>query len=124
MDSNVSRRLPLFLISLHHAANKGLTVIDGVTPLIYSDNLGVPNFNLDIPERLPIIEALSKVKHLYLMVKKVHSNHVQTLEDIQSRDLDEEAGRGASPIYWLMTKVGLMRLLQITTITPMPSLRP
>ncbi len=33
-------------------------MVQTVAPLIFSDNLGQPKFNLDIPERLPVIEAL------------------------------------------------------------------
>jgi uncharacterized protein with ParB-like and HNH nuclease domain len=53
--------LTLLLIYLHHAAKeRQLPVVTSIAPLIYSDNLGIPSFNLDIPERLPIIEALFK----------------------------------------------------------------
>ena len=51
--------LTLLLIYLYHAAeDRGLPVVSTLAPLIYSDNLGKPSFNLAIPERLPAIEAL------------------------------------------------------------------
>ncbi len=59
--------LTLLLIYLHNAAKKqGLpTVVVGtIASLIFSDNLGEPKFNLDIQERLPIIEALLTQKTL------------------------------------------------------------
>jgi uncharacterized protein with ParB-like and HNH nuclease domain len=53
--------LTLLLICLYRAASaKNLPVIQTIAPLIFSDNLGEPKFNLDIPERLPVIEALFK----------------------------------------------------------------
>ncbi len=53
--------LTLLLIFLYRAAKaKGISVIQTIAPLIFSDNLGEPRFNLDIPERLPVIEALFK----------------------------------------------------------------
>ena len=51
--------LTLLLISLYRAADvQGLPVKESIAPLIFSDNLGVPSFNLDITERLPVIKAL------------------------------------------------------------------
>ncbi len=51
--------LTLLLIYLHNAAKEqGLAVAGSIAPLIFSDNLGEPKFNLDIQERLPVIEAL------------------------------------------------------------------
>ena len=53
--------LTLLLIYLHRAAKaQDLAVVGSLAPLIYSDNLGEPRFNLDISERLPVIEALFK----------------------------------------------------------------
>lgn len=105
--------LTLLLIYLHHAAkSKKLTVINSIAPLIYSDNLGVPNFNLDIPERLPIIEALFNGD---TFVPDGKEESIQTMykryEDIEERDLVGEL-EAALPhfIYWLMTKVGLIEI--------------
>jgi uncharacterized protein with ParB-like and HNH nuclease domain len=53
--------LTLLLIYLYRAAQEqGLAVAQSVAPLIFSDNLGKPSFNLNIEERLPVIEALFK----------------------------------------------------------------
>ena len=53
--------LTLLLICLYRAAQaKGLSLIQTIAPLIYSDDLGETKFNLDIPERLPVIDALFK----------------------------------------------------------------
>jgi uncharacterized protein with ParB-like and HNH nuclease domain len=51
--------LTLLLICLYRAAQaKDLPVVQTVGPMIFSDNLGQHKFNLDIPERLPVIKAL------------------------------------------------------------------
>jgi uncharacterized protein with ParB-like and HNH nuclease domain len=105
--------LTLLLIYLHHAAKeKQLPVVTSIAPLIYSDNLGVPSFNLDIPERLPIIKALFEGEPFNPegkdeSVQTMHKRYV----DIQARDLVGELDQGLPHfIYWLMTKVGLIEI--------------
>lgn len=105
--------LTLLLIYLHHAAvEKKLSVVSTLAPLIYSDNLGSPSFNLDIPERLPVIEALFKGEPFTPDGKE---ESIQTMYarygDIEARDLVGELNAAlAHFIYWLMTKVGLIEI--------------
>jgi len=105
--------LTLLLIYLHQAAkDQSLAVVGSLAPLIYSDNLGEPRFNLDITERLPVIEALFKAQHFNPDGKE---ESIQTMyarfQDIERIDLIGEL-KAALPhfIYWLMTKVGLIEI--------------
>ena len=105
--------LTLLLIYLHQSAKEqGLAVIQSLAPLIYSDNLGEPRFNLDIPERLPVIEALFKNEAFSPDGKE---ESIQTMharyQNIEQLDLVGEL-KQALPhfIYWLMTKVGLIEI--------------
>jgi uncharacterized protein with ParB-like and HNH nuclease domain len=105
--------LTLLLIYLHNAAKEqGLAVVGSLAPLIFSDNLGSPSFNLDIQERLPVIEALF-YKNEFTPDNKDES--IQTMyarfEDIESKDLVGELGEALPHfIYWLMSKVGLIEI--------------
>lgn len=105
--------LTLLLICLYRAAKeKGLPVIQTVAPLIFSDNLGQPKFNLDIPERLPAIKALFEGQTFNPDGK---DESIQTMcaryRDIEDNDLLAELG-DALPhfMYWLMTRVGLIEI--------------
>ncbi|TAK21451.1 MAG: DUF262 domain-containing protein [Chloroflexota bacterium] len=106
--------LTLLLIHLHHLAkDRGHSVAASVAPLIYSDNLGTPSFNLDIPERLPAIKALF---HREAFSPDGKEESIQTMlaryGDIEMRDLAEElAGGLAHFMYWLMTRVGLIEIV-------------
>ena len=110
--------LTLLLIYLYHATSeRGLENLKGiVSPLIYSDNYGQKSFNLDIEERLPVIEALfgnepftpdgtdESVRTIY-----------ERYNDIESRALAEELV-DALPhfVYWLMKNVGLIEIVADT----------
>lgn len=105
--------LTLLLICLYRAAEaQGLPVSKTMAPLIFSDNLGQPKFNLDIPERLPVIQALFKGQS-YNPDGKDES--IQTMYarygDIEANDLLPELD-DALPhfIYWLLTRVGLIEI--------------
>jgi uncharacterized protein with ParB-like and HNH nuclease domain len=105
--------LTLLLICLYRAAKAaGLSVTQTLAPLIFSDNLGQPKFNLDITERLPVIKALFE-GHDFNPDGKDES--IQTMfaryRDIESNDLFEELA-DALPhfIYWLLTRVGLIEI--------------
>ncbi|WP_243382367.1 DUF262 domain-containing protein [Geothrix alkalitolerans] len=105
--------LTLLLICLYRAAQgKGLPVVQTVAPLIFSDNLGQPKFNLDIPERLPVIKALFEGQAFNPDGK---DESIQTMYarygDIENNDLLDELG-DALPhfIYWLLTRVGLIEI--------------
>lgn len=105
--------LTLLLICLYRAAEaQSLPVSKTMAPLIFSDNLGQPKFNLDIPERLPVIQALFKGQS-YNPDGKDES--IQTMYarygDIEANDLLAELD-DALPhfIYWLLTRVGLIEI--------------
>jgi uncharacterized protein with ParB-like and HNH nuclease domain len=107
--------LTLLLIYLHrHAKAKDLpeSLISSIAPLIYSDNLGTPCFNLDIPERLPVVEALF---YNTPFTPDGQDESIQNMYarygDIEAKDLAGELD-DALPhfIYWLMTKVGLIEI--------------
>ncbi|MHA7601932.1 DUF262 domain-containing protein [Alicycliphilus sp. T452] len=107
--------LTLLLIHLYRlATDQKLPVVQTVAPLIFSDNLGQPKFNLDIPERLPVIKALFEGAAFN---PAGDDESIQTMyaryQDIAGNDLfDELADRQALPhfIYWLMTRVGLIEI--------------
>jgi len=107
--------LTLLLISLYRAAqSKGLPVFQTLAPLIFSDNLGQPKFNLDIPERLPVIKALFEGQAFSPSGK---DESIQTMfaryGDIETNDLMAEL-REAEALphfaYWLLTRVGLIEI--------------
>ncbi len=57
--SFLKERLGEVGLALYRLADaKKLAVKQSTAPLIFSDNLGVLSFNLDIVERLPVIKAL------------------------------------------------------------------
>ncbi len=105
--------LTLLLIFLYRSAQKlNLPVVQTLAPLIYSDNLGNPKFNLDIPERIPVIKALFEGVEFNPAVK---DESIQTMyaryEDIENYDLIAELGEGLPHfIYWLLTRVGLIEI--------------
>jgi uncharacterized protein with ParB-like and HNH nuclease domain len=105
--------LTLLLICLYRAAKQNsLPVVQTVAPLIFSDNLGQPKFNLDIPERLPVIKALFE-GHPFNPDGKDES--IQTMfaryGDIEANDLLDELGPALPHfLYWLLTRVGLIEI--------------
>jgi uncharacterized protein with ParB-like and HNH nuclease domain len=105
--------LTLLLICLYRAAKaRGMPVVQTLAPLIFSDNLGQPKFNLDISERLPVIQALFEGQAFNPDGK---DESIQTMyaryQDIEGNDLLAELG-DALPhfIYWLLTRVGLIEI--------------
>ncbi|MBC7381359.1 MAG: DUF262 domain-containing protein, partial [Burkholderiaceae bacterium] len=109
--------LTLLLICLYRAAKaQGMAVVQTLAPLIFSDNLGQPKFNLDIPERLPVIKALFEGQAFSPDGK---DESIQTMfrryGDIETNDLMAELvspQQQALPhfIYWLLTQVGLIEI--------------
>lgn len=105
--------LTLLLICLYRTAKaQGLPVVQTLAPLIFSDNLGQPKFNLDIPERLPVIKALFEGQ-AYSPDGKDES--IQTMYarygDIEANDLMADLGPALPHfIYWLLTQVGLIEI--------------
>jgi len=105
--------LTLLLIYLYRAADtKAPSVKQTIAPLIFSDNLGQPSFNLDIAERLPVIKALFNGASFS---PDNQDESIQTMyaryNDIDARDLVGELGAALPHFcYWLMTKVGLIEI--------------
>lgn len=105
--------LTLLLICLYRAAKeRGLPVVQTVAPLIFSDNLGQPKFNLDIPERLPVIKALFDGQ---AFSPDGQEESLQTMyaryRDIEENDLLAELGPALPHfLYWLLTRVGLIEI--------------
>lgn len=105
--------LTLLLICLYRAAKAaGLSVTQTLAPLIFSDNLGQPKFNLDIAERLPVIKALFEGENFNPDGK---DESIQTMyarfRDIEANDLFDELGEALPHfIYWLLTRVGLIEI--------------
>lgn len=105
--------LTLLLIYLYRATKEnGLSVAERIAPLIFSDNYGVPSFNLDIPERLPVIEALFKGEPFTPDGKDESvQNMYNRYSNILDKDLVGELGSSLPHFnYWLMTKVGLIEI--------------
>lgn len=106
--------LTLLLIHLYrHAVEQKIDLlIQSVAPLIFSNNFGVLSFNLDIPERLPVLKALFEGED-YTPDGKEES--IQTMYarygDIAARDIEGELGEALPNfIYWLLAKVGLIEI--------------
>ena len=105
--------LTLLLICLYRASQSANPqLVETIAPLIYSDNFGEPKFNLDIPERLPVIEALFNGDTFSPDGK---DESIQTMYarylDIEQNDLIAELGEALPHFcYWLMTRVGLIEI--------------
>jgi uncharacterized protein with ParB-like and HNH nuclease domain len=105
--------LTLLLIYLYNAVKDGNSLLtSSLTPLIFSDDCGVPKFNLDIPERLSVIDALFHSKEFSPDGK---DESIQTMyaryEDIEAKDLVGELEEALPNfVYWLMKKVGLIEI--------------
>jgi hypothetical protein len=87
-------------------------VVQTLAPLIFSDNLGQPKFNLDIPERLPVIQALFEGQPFSPDGK---DESIQTMyaryRDIEENDLFADLGSALPHFcYWLLTRVGLIEI--------------
>jgi uncharacterized protein with ParB-like and HNH nuclease domain len=105
--------LTLLLIHLYRQATElELGVAADIAPLIFSNSYGVKKFNLDIPEREPVIRALFEGEAFN---PDGYDESIQTMfaryGNIQDRDLAGELG-DALPhfIYWLMGNVGLIEI--------------
>lgn len=106
--------LTLLLIYLYHAANaQRLDVANTMRPLIYADINGAYQFNLHVPERLPIIEALFKGEQYSLSGKPESIQNIDArYRDIEASDLVSELGAGLPHfIYWLMNRVGVIEIV-------------
>lgn len=105
--------LTLLLIFLYRAATeRNLSVSGTVAPLIFSDNLGRPKFNLDIPERLPVIQALFRGEQF---TPDGQDESIQNMYDryndiVESGLVDDLGDALPHYIYWLISKVGLIEI--------------
>lgn len=105
--------LTLLLIHLYRVAKaENLPIAERIAPLVFSDNFGEPAFNLDIPERLPVLEALFKDEPFDPAGKDESLQAMYArYADIEGADLRNELGEGfVHFIYWLMAKVGLIEI--------------
>lgn len=87
-------------------------LVSRLSPLIHSDNYGQLKFNLDIPERLSVLQALYE-GHEFASdgcdesVKTMHERY----KDIEQHQLGTELGDSFPHfVYWLMDKVGLIEI--------------
>jgi uncharacterized protein with ParB-like and HNH nuclease domain len=109
--------LTLLLIYLYRAAKTSKLNVSGtMVPLICSDDMGVTKFNLDVPERLPVIKALYEGEEFTSTDK---DESVQAMyaryQDIEASGLVDELGDGlAHFIYWLLNKVGLIEIVTVS----------
>ena len=105
--------LTLLLIYLYRAAkDRSLAVTSTIEPLIFSDNYGERQFNLDIAERLPVIRALFYGEDYNADGK---DESIQSIlaryRDIESADLAGQLEGGlATFVYWLIGNVGLIEI--------------
>lgn len=107
--------LTLLLIFLYREAkSKELpgTILQTLAPLIYSDNLGQLSFNLDLPERWPLLEALF---HANAFNPESGDESVRNMlaryTDIEQSDISNTLGLALPNfIYWLLTRVGLIEI--------------
>jgi uncharacterized protein with ParB-like and HNH nuclease domain len=105
--------LTLLLIYLYRAAKAlNLPVTQTLAPCIFSDNLGQLKFNLDIAERLPVLQALFEGQPFNPDGK---DESIQAMfaryKNIEENDLLAELGQALPHfIYWLLTRVGLIEI--------------
>lgn len=105
--------LTLLLIYLYRECKKrDLETTGIIAPLIYSDNFGTQQFNIDIPERAAVIDALFNGTNFNPDGKP---ESVQTIyaryQDIIESCLAEEFNEGLPHfVYWLLNRVGLIEI--------------
>ena len=105
--------LTLLLICLYRSAKaQGLQVAQTLAPLIFSDNLGQTKFNLDIPERLPVIQALFEGQYFNSDGKEESIvTMLARYRDIEDNDLFVELSHALPHFsYWLLNQVGLIEI--------------
>ena len=104
--------LTLLLIFLYHKLKeKNSSVTSTVETLIYSDDYGQPSFNLDIEERLPVLEGLFKNKDIDTEnLDESLQNMVERYKDIESEFSDELLLAVEHFTYWLIGKVGVIEI--------------
>lgn len=106
--------LTLLLIHLFRIAQaRGLRAASQLEPLIYSAPFGELQFNLDIPERTPVLQALFAGEAFNADGKEESVQTIlQRYRDIENFELSEVLGDGLEVfIYWLIQKVGLIEII-------------
>jgi uncharacterized protein with ParB-like and HNH nuclease domain len=105
--------LTLLLIHLYRESRRLNNELgDMLKPLIFSDNYGRQVFNLDITERLPVIDALySGVDFNPEGLDESMQTMYKRYADIERQEIAGELDE-AFPhfIYWLLNKVGLIEI--------------
>lgn len=105
--------LTLLLIHLYRETTRlGIEVAIDILPLIYSNNFGAKSFNLDIPERLPVIRALFAGEEFTPDgTDESIQGLVDRYDDIVGFDLAGELGAALEPFtYWLLGRVGVIEI--------------
>jgi uncharacterized protein with ParB-like and HNH nuclease domain len=103
--------LSLLLIHLHHRA-QGRSEVTTVKELIFSEQYGQRSFNLDVPERTSIVEALFKGEDFDATDQPESvQNILARYRDIQE-SFPDALGDGALPYFvdWLLHNVELVEI--------------
>ena len=106
--------LTLLLIYLYQSFQKrqDRRLLEKISPLILGDHYGELKFNLDIPERLPVIKALFEDEQFNPdgkdeSVRTIYARYEDIGQNDQIAELDEELPHFA---YWLMGRVSLIEI--------------
>ncbi len=104
--------LTLLLIFLYHKLKeRGSGVATTIESLIYSDDFGSKSFNLDIEERLPVLEALFGQQEIDTdELNESLQNMVERYRDIETEFSDELLEALEHFTYWLIGKVGVIEI--------------
>lgn len=106
--------LTLLLLYLYRASVDGsLGMTSTIEPLIFSDNFGVPQFNLAVDERLPTLRALydGQIPSPDGQPESV-ATMIDRYTDIVEFDLVGELGDAfRSFVYWLLNRVGVIEIV-------------
>lgn len=104
--------LTLLLIFLYHKLKeRHSSVTSTIETLIYSDDYGKPSFNLDIEERLPVLEALFDNREIDTEnLDESLQNMVERYRDIETEFPDELLEALEHFTYWLIGKVGVIEI--------------
>lgn len=88
-----------------------------IEPLIFSDNFGEKDFNINVPERTAVLKDLFEGYEVNPDNKDESvRNIIMRYQDIEELDLAEELGDSIQHfIYWLLDKTGV---IEITTSSP------
>ncbi|MCR8669585.1 DUF262 domain-containing HNH endonuclease family protein [Agrococcus sp. HG114] len=106
--------LTLLLIFLYREAKaRSLNVASTVADLVYSDSYGEHVFNLDIPERTPVLRALFNGEPY---TSSGQDESIGTIlaryDDIDANDFEDELGDALETfVYWLINRVGLIEIV-------------